>query len=140
MPKDTPTAVHAITHEGDHIVGIGDLRVVLLEEEGAWYAQGLELDYIAQGRSIEEAKENFERGLHVTVRENLRIHGTIRPLLVPAPSSVWSDWLDPGARTRRFRYIAFHENSDDPEDSVLNDVSSELPFQGIDFLQAVPNG
>ena len=140
MNQDTTTAIHAITHEGRHIVGIGDLRVVLLQEEGSWYAQGLELDYIAQGSSITEAKQNFERGLHVTVRENLKIHGTISPLLVQAPESVWRDWLNPKARTKRFSYIAFHDNSDDRERSVLKDVSGVLPFQGIDFLQAVPNG
>lgn len=140
MNQDTTTAVHAITHGGDHIVGIGDLRVVLVEEEGTWYAQGLELDYVSQGSSIDKAKKNFEHGLHVTIRENLRIHGTIKPLLVQAPESVWSDWLDPDARTKRFYYIAFHENNDDQEDSVLKDVSGVLPFQGIDFLQAVSNG
>ena len=140
MNEDTTTVVDAITPKGDHIVGIGDLRVVLVEEERAWYAQGLELDYIAQGSTIDEAKKNFEHGLHVTIRENLQMHGTIKPLLVQAPDSVWSDWLDPSARTKRFYYIAFHENSDEQEDSVLKDVSGILPFQGIDFLQAVPNG
>ena len=68
------------------------------------------------------------------------MHGNLKPLLVQAPDSVWSAWLDPGARTKKFYYIAFHENSDDQEDSVLKDLSGVLPFQGVEFLQQVVNG
>lgn len=123
------SAVHGITETGEHIVGIGNLRVVLLKEEGAWYAQGLEIDHVAQGSSIDEAKANFEIGLHTTIRENLTIHGTIGPVLIPAPPEVWKDLLNPVARPRRFSSLSIH-----PIDQ-MDGVGGFLPFRGIDYLQ-----
>jgi predicted RNase H-like HicB family nuclease len=128
---DDTTAVHAVTETGEHIVGIGDLHVLLVEEENCWYAQGLEIDYVAQGDSIEEAKANFEVGFHTTIRENLKIHGTIEPLLEPAPQEVWKDRLSPSSKAKRFFYLSIHNARE------LDDIRDFLPFQAIEYLQNV---
>ena len=136
MPGENTTAVHAITEDGEHIVGIGDLRVVLVQEGNYWYAQGLEIDYVAQGPSIEDAKENFEIGLASTLHENLQIHGTIEPLLVPAPVEVWKERFDPGSSAKRYTHISVHRiRNFERLDTAL---PHRLPFQGIQYLQAVP--
>lgn len=115
---------------GEPNVGIGNLRVVLLREEGAWYAQGLEIDCVAQGLTIDEAKANFEVGLRATIRENQTIHGTIRPVLVPAPREVWMDLLDAEARPRRFSSLSTHPIESDSAGRGF------LPFGGIDYFES----
>lgn len=132
--KENGTAVHGITGSGNHVVGIGALLVLLLEDEGSWYAQGLEIDYVAQGESIEVAKSNFEIGLHATVRENLRKHLSISPILTPAPREVWDEIPDAGVTASRFYYVSFHDAAGWGGQPRL------LPFQGIGYVQAGSHG
>ena len=135
MPEDTTTA-QAVTEHGEHIVGIGDLRVVVAQEGNHWYAQGLEIDYVAQGPSIEDARENFETGLAATLHENLRILGTIQPMLVPAPVEVWKERFSPGSGAKRYTHISVCRiRSLDRLESAL---PHRLPFQAIKYLQAAP--
>lgn len=135
MQNDTTTAVHAITESGEHIVGIGDLRVILTQEGDYWYAQGLEIDYVAQGDSMEAAKENFEIGLTSTLHENLKIHGTIEPVLIPAPVEVWKERLNPESIAKRFTHIFVHQIQSMQQLGFPS--PNQLPFQGIQYLQAV---
>jgi hypothetical protein len=72
-----------------YVVGIGNLRVLITEDEGAWLAQGLEIDYFAEGESMETAQAAFQSGLLATIREHLKIHGHIKNLLTVAPEEVW---------------------------------------------------
>ena len=91
QPGGNPAmAVHGV--EGDrHVVGIGNLRVSIGRDGSCWYAQGLEIDYLALGHSVEEARKHFEEGLTDTVHEHLRIHGHIEHFLTPAPPSEWKE-------------------------------------------------
>lgn len=136
MPENSATTVHAIAEQGEHIVGIADLRVILAQEGNHWFAQGLEVDYVAQGPWIEDAKENFETGLASTLYENLQIHGTIQPLLVPAPVEVWKERFDPGSSAKRYTHVSVHRIRNlERLESVL---PHRLPFQVIEYLKAVP--
>jgi len=74
---------------------VGDLRVIIcVEGDNEWYAQGLEIDYLAQGTSLEDVQDAFERGLKETISEHLKDSGDIRKLLTPAPADVWTDFYD----------------------------------------------
>ena len=91
--KDTAAipavALHAKAKHGDgHIVGLLGLRVVLIEEDGAWFAQGIDIDYLAQGDDIEDAKKQFEVGLTATVELHLKKFRGIQRLLRVAPVEV----------------------------------------------------
>ena len=88
MTLDT---IHKSKDDG-HLVGIGDLRVMLVHENGSWFAQGMEIDYSSQGETVEEAKDNFARGLKLTIREHLKKYGGIDRLLAPAPADVWKEF------------------------------------------------
>ena len=136
MLQDNSTTVRATTKQGQPIVGIGDLRVVLTQEGNYWYAQGLEIDYVAQGDSLEVAKEHFETGLASTFHENLRIHGTVQPLLVPAPIEVWKERFNPGSSTERYAHLPVHgiRNLAQLESALPH----RLPFQAIEYLRAAP--
>jgi len=119
------TVVHGVakTKEGSaHIVGFGNLRVVITNDDGSWFAQALEIDYAAQGKSMEDVKKRFEHGLAVTIDEHLKIYGSIKMLLQPAPPEVWVELLEHAKLAKRFSQISIH-------------VHQALPFEGIDYFE-----
>jgi hypothetical protein len=134
MPKKTKKkdegaiAVHAKSKDGSReLVGIGNLRVMILNDDGSWFAQGLEIDYAAQGTSIADVKARFEKGLAATVSEHLRAFGSIRNILQAAPSDMWVHLAERACRKERYSQLTVHE-------ATL--VSEELPFEGISYIQA----
>ena len=74
-------------------VGVGDLRVIVTNEDGFWFAQGLEVDYATEGSSLEDVQQRFENGLKATIREHLKLHGDIKRLTKPAPPEVWAEFF-----------------------------------------------
>jgi hypothetical protein len=123
-PAPSAMAIHAA--EGDtHIVGIGNLRVIVCNDGGFWFAQGLEIDYAADGLSFEEVKTNFENGLKATIGHHLQVHQNIEKLLIPAPAKIWQE-LASIKKHMRFTQVSRHN---DVGDSDL----AHLPYSGIDF-------
>jgi len=91
-----------------------------------WLAQGLEIDYFAEGDSLPSAKKNFEDGLAATIREHLRRFGTIQKLLKVAPQGVWDQLVT----TRSYHLhsqVSFHD---------LVPAIEEIPYEAIDYLAA----
>jgi hypothetical protein len=122
--KKTPvhtTAFHAA--DGDeHVVGIGNLRVMLCNDDGSWFAQGLEIDYFAQGSSVVDVQQRFQNGLKALINFNLEMYGDITRVLRVAPAEVWSEFFSEQPKFRkRHSQVSVH------------DVGSLLPFGAIDF-------
>ena len=110
--------------DGDtHVVGIGNLRVAIETDGKSWTAQGLEIDYIAQGIDMEDAKKQFEDGLACTIHQHLRIYGNIDKLLSPAPRDVWKEVLNPKAIRARYSQISVHEV-----------IKEAFGFEKVDYL------
>ncbi len=78
-------AAHA-TKDNLHAVVFHGIRVMLLNDDGFWFARALELDYWAQGDTLDEVKRNFTAGLVDTVSEHLRVFGDFQRLLKFAPN------------------------------------------------------
>lgn len=126
--KSPATAIHAHNEDGsEHLVGIGNLRVMLLNDEGAWFAQGLEIDYFAQGSSPEDAQRRFQSGLLETIDVHLRTYGNIDGVLHPAPAETWAEFLHAPSLRRLYSQVSFHIDEVDP---------SVLPFSGVEFYEA----
>lgn len=66
-------------------------RVLVVEEDGFWFAQGLEIDYAVQGFSYYEVRVNFEKGLEESIIKNITRHGNINNLKV-APQQFWNEY------------------------------------------------
>ena len=97
-PPVHTTAFHGQSEDGFNVVGIGNLRVVLIQDDDAWFAQGLEIDYAAQGSSVEDVKKKFAQGLCATLHENLKAYGNIERILRVAPPQVWNElFYNPGS-------------------------------------------
>ena len=116
------TAVHGTDGE-THIVGIGNLKVVICPDEDGWFAQGLEIDYGAGGKTIPEVKKNFEKGLKGTINLHLQMHGNIEHLLNPAPPQIWKEFYWSG-KQYRFTQVSLHD-----------DLSKTLNVKTIEFLE-----
>ena len=118
----------AHAEDGDHhAVVVSDLRVVLTQDGGLWFAQGLELDYAAAGTSEEDVKTRFAQGLGATINEAIKVYGTIEQILKVAPQEAWDLWLQ-GDR----RYVLGHLSLHDLQAEAP--AASRLPFSGITFI------
>ena len=65
---------------------------VYFDERRYWIAQGLDVGYVAAAKDPDAVKQKFMRGLATTLLLNLEKHGSIEPVLRPAPPEVWIDW------------------------------------------------
>jgi hypothetical protein len=121
---------HAVQVDGIHgesVAIFDNLRVLITKDDGVWLAQGLEVDYAIDGDSLPDVKKRFEDGLARTIEANLRVHGTIKPLLRVAPTEVWDQWNDAKNALRRFQHTTV---------VVTPQKQSELPFDQIVYLDA----
>lgn len=122
------TAIQASSDDGTkHVVKIGNLRVMISRAGNFWYAQGVDIDYAAQGKTVNEVKERFGAGLEATIREHLTIYGTIKNLLVVAPRYVWDQFYSSTSDGVRQRYTQVS-------------VHDMLPFEEIEYLEMAPTG
>jgi hypothetical protein len=121
--------LHLESHDSEHhAVGIWNLHVMLFQEGKFWVAQGVEIDYVVQGDSIEEAKKNFEVGLEATIDLNLRMYGHINGLLIFAPNELLQEAAKNKGSLKVYSQVTTHYMS----------IASQraLPFDGIRYLVA----
>jgi hypothetical protein len=126
--KNEPaTAIHGRSKDGvHHFVGLGNIRVIIVPDGDAYFAQAIEIDYAAQGATVKEVKKHFEVGLESTIEQHLRIYGTIKELLKPAPVEAWLELLpEKNAQHNKYWHISEHTIE-----------SNALPYQGIQYLVA----
>lgn len=97
---------------------------MLFHDDGSWFAQGLEIDYFAQGDSLTEVQESFQNGLMATIDYHLKEHGNIRGILQVAPQETWEDFLMNGELSKRYFHVSLHEVG-----------LGRLPFAGVDFYE-----
>lgn len=105
-----------------YIVGIGDLRVMITHEGSEdWLAQGLEVDYFATGRDLENVKKAFEIGLRRTISEHLKRFRHIKHLLHPAPEHVWADFSERALSGNLYSHsqISFHALDVESSDTTI---------------------
>jgi len=122
-------ALHARHKDGSrHVVGLWNLHVMLIQEGKFWVAQGLEIDYVVQGNSIEEAKSNFEKGLEDTIDLNLKMYKNIEGLLIFAPNEILQEAARNKKATARYSQVSAHDTGVKFQEA--------LPFDGISYLVA----
>jgi hypothetical protein len=121
--RNSPARAITVSAGDTHVVGIGNLRVAIETDGKSWTAQGLEIDYIAQGADMEDAKKQFEDGLACVIHQHMRIYGNIDNLLSPAPREVWKEVLNPKAIRARYSQISVHEI-----------IKQAFGFEKVDYL------
>lgn len=119
----------AVAHAGDanvQGVAVWNLSVLIVPDENFWFAQGLEINYGAQGDSVEDAQANFQAGLLATICQHLKVYGNIEKLLKFAPSEILVEAAKNKSQIQRLTQVSFLEIAD-PR------VQQALPFDGIDY-------
>jgi hypothetical protein len=127
--KDRMIAVHEQSDDL-HVVGLGNLRVFIIEDEGMWFAQCQDINYAAQGASLAEVKQNFEQGLAATVDEHLKVFGNIENLLASIPSSrIRQELMRKIPQAFRYSQVTIHR--------LPEALQKVIPFQAIEFIQPI---
>lgn len=125
--KGEASAVYMKNEEDMHLVCLNSIRVLILDDDGSWFAQGLEVDYCAQGDTVEDVKQRFQEGLCETIAEHLMTYGDIGRLLKIAPQEEW-DLL----REKR-DHITFSMAT------MFMPQKLTEKFEDFDFLSSFPN-
>jgi hypothetical protein len=131
-------AIHGKAKDGTDVVEIGNLRVIIVKDDDAWFAQGLEIDYAVQGSSVENVKRKFERGLCATIHENLKAFGNIERILRVAPQEVWNElFYNPSRKLKEYSSVSLHDMS---KSLKLEGRTPQikLPFDAIRFVESKP--
>jgi len=124
--KSGAVAIQATSDDGSkELVGIGNVRVIIVPDGKSFFAQGLEIDYAAQGPTVDRAKENFEKGFRATIQQHLELYGNLKHFLVPAPTPIWQEMLPEVTQHNRYFHVSIHKI----------EVAS-LPYDGIRYLVA----
>jgi hypothetical protein len=120
------TAVQVDAPDGSQVVVCENLRVLVTKQDGVWIAQGLEIDYAAEGDTIPQVKQRFEQGLAMTIESHLRVHNNIRKLLsAQAPPELWAEYFDKKNTLRRFVH----------SQAMMMQLQRHLPFDRIVWLE-----
>ena len=122
MITSSDVALHA-TAGATHVVGLGPMKVIVCNEDGEWFAQGLDIDYASSGKSFEEVKKNFETGLAATIDLHIKAYNGIKKFLRPAPQDVWEDLYAVGGKTFDYTQITLH-----------SDLSNALGYEQINYI------
>lgn len=120
-------------------VKVGQLRVLVTQDGSWWFAQGLDIDYSAQGSSLEQVQEKFCHGLVATAHLYIEKFGTIQKLLKPAPPEALQEFAWEASRglmvvvSTESEHFLDEPNTVDctPREGVLR----QLPFAGISYFQ-----
>src|SRR5688500_10757407 len=112
--KSTKTGARAAHLAGQKMqrVAIWNLSVLIIPDGDIWFAQGMEINYGAQGDSPEDAQANFQAGLLATICQHLRVHGHIEKLLRFAPSEILLKAAKRKPSIQRLDHVSFHEIAD----------------------------
>lgn len=98
MKKVTYQRVAHVQDGNRHAVA-ASLRVLIRPADaGGYVAQGLDIDYVATGGSVDEVKQIFAEGLVRTIRSLIRRGRPLSALFKgKAPQEAWQAYIDHGA-------------------------------------------
>jgi len=112
--KTGATAQQKSHADGKQAVDLKNIRVAIYPKGKYWVAQGFEIDYTAQGKSVKDVQRAFEDGLTATIHQHLKVHGDIKNCLKFAPVRVRLAALEhafktQGALTAKFSQFSVHD-------------------------------
>lgn len=121
---------HIHDDDGSDGVVCSAVRVVIKRDNEFWYAQGVEIDYLAQGNSLDEVKERFKKGLIATIRTHIKKFGSVQKLLRWAPESEWKAELNNTGYP-----LTFVEVFDEDKTDIRQQLADAFPFGCLAFIE-----
>lgn len=102
------------------------IHVLMIRDDRAWVAQGLQHDIAAQGDTIEEALERFKRVLASEARFDLRNGQEPLAEVPPAPQSLWDIWATSEPLKRDLGPVQMSSPNDMPPAWMINVFGPEI--------------
>lgn len=130
---DEPTEYHEAVAElesGGVVAAaavLWNLHVRITRDDEHWFAQGYEIDYAAEGDSLDDVKLRFQCGLSATIQEHLKIFGTAAKLLMPSPAEVWQALNKSPGSSHTYNQVGAYK-FDDPS------IQASLPYSAIEYF------
>ena len=125
--RELTEVIHNHDDDSGDEVACSRLNVVLKRDDEFWYAQGVQIDYVAQGVNIEDVQAKFVEGLAETLLLHAQRFGSVEKVLRWAPESEWKDEL----HNEHYR-VSFHAF----DDNETRQLAELLPFSGV--LYSIP--
>lgn len=100
---------------GDVHFVVAEVKVLVLNDDGSWYAQGLDIDHAAEGSSLEDVHAKFLKGFEKTICEHLRMYGNIERMVEPAPVEFWKRFYFGQNPRRTISWGSVHSVPGDPD-------------------------
>lgn len=114
-----------VSNGHQHQVIIHDIRVIVVPDGDHWFAQSLDINYGTGGATIDEAQDNFERGLSLTIKANLDRQGSIDRIMQTPDLESWIPLVQRNGIQFDFSMRETHEVSD-----------CDLPYRRISYSLA----
>lgn len=90
ITKCGPTIMAELSAGDLHTILLHAHRVVVFNDDGGWFAQGLDIDHFAQGDTQESAIGNYTESFEWMIQEHLDTYKSLRHIRVPAPKEIWT--------------------------------------------------
>ena len=104
------TSAKNASSEIQAVVAAMNMNVWVSKDSDHWIAQGLDMDYISQGDTLEECKQSFEDGLAATIHEYLKID-ELQKLFTPQKHA-WQEFVNSSSSgpslKMEYSQISFH--------------------------------
>lgn len=111
------------------------LRVWLFAENDMYVAQGIDIDYVASGFTLEQARRNFAEGLIKTVELNLEEFGSLKHFVKAAPPQIIQQYYAAVAAQHKGQR---REVEREPLDELSRVAGGWLPQRVVEFHHAEP--
>jgi len=133
---------HAQGHVGQdefHAILLQAHKVIVFNDDGGFFAQGLEFDHFAQGNSEEDAIKNYTDSFEWNVQKHLEMYGDLSNWTVPAPKEVWSEF-EKAVSTHILEHIGSYEVKAtlDEEEPIFDRLVSFLKISAPPSMIPVP--
>jgi hypothetical protein len=123
-----------VSDGGNHAAFVKALHVMLCEDGGGWFAQGVEIDYCASGKDLDEAKQNFADGLALTVNEHLKMHGNLKKILKGMPHQGFEEFLKtPPKAIEQLSFLTAVQMFEKAKVDKPKEKAEAFPFEGLAF-------
>lgn len=128
-----------VSEGGTHVAFVKALHVLLSKEDGGWFAQGVEIDYVASGATADEVKKNFADGLALTIDEHLKMHGHIKNILKGVPLEAFGAYIEtPPDDIEELSFLTAISMFEKAKVSAPKEKAKAFPFKGLQFAGLMP--
>jgi hypothetical protein len=131
QPEDKKLVIAHHQSDNDQHLVAAQLRVLITQgSDGAYIAQGLEIDYCSTGASVDEVQSNFANGFIKTIRSLIKRQRPLSALFKSqTPQDIWQEYLDSSVQDELLCATCVDLSKEIPE-------KTSVPFSTLAFCKS----